>query len=149
MTTIYDVPPDMLVLRAAEKMKGMKSISPPKWARYIKTGVHRELPPVEDDWWFKRCASVLRQIYIHGPVGTSRLRTRYGGRERRGVKEARFKKGSGSIIREVLRQLEKGKFIKKTKKGRIITPKGQSFLDNVAYEIKKELVSEIKELEKY
>jgi small subunit ribosomal protein S19e len=139
MTTVYDVPPGKLVKLAAEKLKKNKAIHLPKWAMDVKKGTSKELPPQDMDWWWVRCASVLRQIYIHGPVGVSRLRTYYGGRIRRGAKPERFREASGKIIRAVLLQLEEAEYVikpEKGKKGRIISPKGQSFLDDTAHEIK-------------
>ncbi len=147
MTTVYDVPADLLINRVAEKLKGM--IKPPEWAKYVKTGVHKQRAPEQEDWWYIRLASILRRVYIDGPVGIERLRTYYGGRKRRGVKPPKFRKGSGAIIRNALHQLEKLGFVKKTKEGRVITPAGRSFLDKTAAEIKKEIVKEIPALEKY
>ena len=138
MTTVYDVPPDKLVKTVGEKLKKNKAVAMPKWGLDVKMGVSKELPPQDKDWWWVRCASVLRQIYIHGPVGVSRLRTYYGGRKRRGVKKGRFKGASGKIIREALSQLELAGYVTKTKRGRKISPKGQSFLDNTANELKQE-----------
>ncbi len=136
MTTVYDVPPDKLVTIAGEKLKKNKAISLPKWGIDVKKGANKELPPQDRDWWWVRCASVLRQIYINGPVGVSRLRTYYGGRVNRGVKKEKFREASGKIIREVLLQLEQAEYVTKTKRGRKISPMGQSFLDNAAHEIK-------------
>ena len=45
--------------------------------------------------------------------------------------------------------MEKAGFVEKTKEGRVVTPKGRSFLDKIAAEIKKELVQQIPELAKY
>ena len=139
MTIVYDVTPDKLVQNVVEKLKKDKNIHLPKWAVEVKTGVSKELPPQDADWWYMRSASVLRQIYLNGPVGVSRLRTRYGGRYNRGVKKERFMKASGKIIRTMLLQLEQAGYVLnlgKGKKGRIISPKGQSFLDDAAHEIK-------------
>ena len=147
MTTVYDVPADLLIKRVAEKLKSM--VKPPEWAKYVKTGVHKQRAPEQEDWWYIRLASILRRVYIDGPVGIERLRTYYGGRKRRGVKPPKFRKGSGAIIRTALQQLEKLGFVKKTKEGRVITPAGRSFLDKTAAEIKKELAKEIPALEKY
>jgi len=47
---------------------------------------------------------------------------------------ASFRKGSGSIIRKVLQQLEAVGYAQTVKGGRAVTPDGQRFLDNVAYE---------------
>ncbi|MET1124530.1 MAG: 30S ribosomal protein S19e [Archaeoglobaceae archaeon] len=147
MTTVYDVPADLLIQRVAEKLKDM--VAPPEWAKYVKTGVHKERAPQQKDWWYYRLASIFRRVYIDGPVGIERLRTYYGGRKNRGVKPEKFRKGSGAIIRTALHQLEQLGFVAKTKEGRVVTPMGRSFLDRVAAEVKKELVEKIPELAKY
>jgi small subunit ribosomal protein S19e len=149
MTTAYDVPPNELIGKLAEKLKKDEYISPPEWMMYAKTGVNREVPPETEDWWFIRCGSLLRRIYIDGPVGVARLRTYYGGRERRGLKKERFTKGSGSIIREMLRQLEEAEYIRRMKEGRVISSKGQYFIDNTAYEVKLALLDKIPGLKRY
>lgn len=149
MTTIYDVPASALINKAAQQLKNEEYVTPPDWSAYVKTGVHKEMPPTSEDWWYVRCASILRRIYIDGPVGVSRLRSFYGGRGNRGSKPERFSKGSGSIIREAVQQLEKLGYVRSMKGGRMISPQGQSFLDNIANEVKKELVKEVPGLEKY
>jgi len=103
----------------------------PEWARFVKTGVNRERPPEQEDWWYIRAASILRKIQIKQPIGVNRLRKIYGGRKNRGHKPEHKYKGSGSIIREILQQLEEAGFVKKDKKGRVLTPKGKEFLKNV------------------
>ncbi|MCZ7393886.1 MAG: 30S ribosomal protein S19e [Candidatus Methanoperedens sp.] len=149
MTTVYDVPAEMLINKAAQKLKNDQKAKPPEWARFAKTGAHKELSPDNSDWWFIRCASILRRIYIDGPVGVSRLRSFYGGRHRNGVKPIHFSKGSGSVAREALQQLEKAGFVKTQKTGRIISKDGQSFLDNTANEVKSELVKSNPAVAKY
>ena len=141
MASIYDVYPNELINKAAEKLKEIKEIEPPEWAIFVKTGAHKERPPVELDWWYYRAAAILRSVYRMGPIGVNKLRTKYGGKKRRGHKPSRFKKGSGNIIRKCLQQLEKAGLIKNVEKGvhkgRILTPKGKSFLDKLAGEIAK------------
>lgn len=145
--SVFEVPPELLIQRTAEKLKNV--ISQPEWSVYVKTGVNRERAPEQKDWWYIRVASILRRIYIDGPVGIERLRTFYGGRKRRGVRLAHFAKGSGAIIRNALHQLEQLGYVAKTREGRVITPAGRAFLDKIANEIKKELVQKIPELGKY
>ncbi len=150
MTTVYDVPPDALIQNVSSKLQKDDNIQPPEWAEFVKTGVHKEKAPVQEDWWFLRTAAVLRKVYTLGPIGVSHLRTEFGGAVDRGAKPYHTKKGSGAIIRLVLHQLEEGGYVvKDKKKGRIVTPKGQSFLDNCAHEIKRELIKELPELKKY
>lgn len=139
--SIYDVNPNELIEKVAEELKNIEAIQPPEWAAFVKTGAHKERPPEDKEWWYKRAAAVLRSISILGPIGVSKLRTKYGGRKNRGVKPDKFKKGSGSVIRKVLQQLDKAelsKFVEKgVHKGRIVTPKGLSLLDKAANKISK------------
>lgn len=141
MATIYDVSANELVEKAAEKLKEIPEIKPPAWASYVKTGQSRERPPAREDWWYVRSAAVLRSVYRLGPVGVSKLRTKYGGRKNRGVAGERAYKGSGNILRKIMQQLEKAELVKQTvkgvHKGRIITPKGKSLLDKISSEISK------------
>ncbi len=139
MVTVYDVPADKLIEKVAKEFKKYKELTPPPWAKFVKTGVHKERPPDNPDWWYIRAASILRRIYIDGPVGVSRLRTYYGGRKKFGSAPEHFRKASGAIIRRILQQLESLGLVEKTKKGRAITPKGRSFLDKMATQVAKEV----------
>jgi len=142
MVGVFDVYPNDLIEKAAEELKKIPEIKPPEWAKFVKTGVHKERPPTDPDWWYKRVAAILRTIYIRGPIGVSKLRTKYGGKRRRGHKMPHHRKGSGSVIRKALQQLEKAGLVEQSKdklrKGRIITPKGRSFLDRIAIGLLKE-----------
>ncbi len=139
MPTMYDIDPQELILKTAEELKKLPEIKPPAWASFVKTGMHKERPPMKNDWWYIRTASVLRTVYRLGPVGVSKLRTKYGGKKNRGVKKEHFYKGSGNILRKSLQQLEKAGFVKFEEKGvhkgRVITPKGRSFLDKIAIQL--------------
>jgi Ribosomal protein S19E (S16A) len=145
MTTVYDVPADLLISTIAKDLNENKSINAPEWAKFVKTGVHKERRPEDADWWYTRCASILRRVYIDGPVGLNSLRSYYGGKKDRGCEPEKFRKGSGSVIRTALQQLEDAGFIAKVKEGRIITPEGKSFVDKASNIVKKD----IPELAKY
>ena len=137
MVTVRDVDPQQLLNALKEELKKMKEIQPPEWSKFVKTGVSRERPPEQEDWWYMRAAAVLRKIYLYGPIGTQRLRKMFGGKKNRGHKPEHFYPGSGSIIRKIFQQLESAGLVKTKKGGRIITPKGQKFLDNIAYKLVK------------
>lgn len=141
MVNIYDVNQQELVERAAEELKKVKAIEPPEWAAYVKTGVGRERPPANDDWWYHRSASILKTVCKLGPIGVNKLRTKYGGKKRRGMQPPIFALGSGNIIRKSLQQLEKAGFIKHNEKGvhkgKTITPQGKLFLERIAVDIVK------------
>lgn len=139
MATIYDVGSSELLEKTAEELKKIDIIIPPKWAPFVKTGMHKARPPIRADWWYLRTASVLRKVYILGPIGVSKLRRLYGGRKDRGYKTEHFYRASGNIIRKILQQLQKAELIKYVEKGvhkgRCIAPKGISLLDNLSNEI--------------
>jgi small subunit ribosomal protein S19e len=133
MVTVREVPAEKLIEKLKEELKVVKEIQPTEWSRFAKSGTHKERPPQQTDFWYVRSASLLRKIYLDGPVGTERLRSYYGGRKKRGYKPAHFRKASGNVIRKILQQLEKAGFIEKAGKGRKITSKGQKLLDRTAY----------------
>ena len=151
MVTVHDVPANRLIDEISEKIKEMDQIEMPDWAFFSKTGVHKEKAPVQSDWWFKRASAVLRSVYLNGPIGVSSLQGKYGGKINRGSKPSRARKGSGSIIRKLLQQLEEQGLVKKAENGtgRIITPEGRSLLDNTAHKIMKEMAKDNPELNKY
>ena len=135
MVTVYDVPADKLIEKLAAKLRAIETVKPPEWAEFAKTGRHTEKAPVQDDWWQTRAASVLRKVAIKGPIGTSRLAAEYGGFADRGSKPNKAVKGSRSVARKCLMQLEAGGLVAKDKNnGRIVTPKGQALLDAAAKE---------------
>jgi small subunit ribosomal protein S19e len=136
MTTVYDVPADHIIRRVAEELKKRKEVAPPEWAAFAKTGVHKEMPPEDPDWWFIRAAAVLRRVYVDGPLGVERMRSFYGGKKNRGSRPNAFRKGSGSVLRKSLQQLEAAGLIVHDKTGRKVSPAGMSFMDNLSHEVK-------------
>lgn len=119
----------------ADALKKEESFKKPEWVDFVKTSAAKSRPNIEADFWFKRAASILRQLYLKGIVGVGRLRTRYGGRKDRGVKPPRFVKSGGKIIRVILQQAEQAGFVEKVKSkrsGRQITAKGKEFLEGLA-----------------
>ncbi len=136
MVSVKKQNPNVLISALADELKNIKEISAPEWAAFCKTGNHKQRPPVADDWWQTRAASVLRVVAIKGPIGVSKLRTKYGGRKNRGVKPEAQRKASGNIIRKVLQQLEAAKLVKQVEqgahKGRAITAEGKALINKVA-----------------
>jgi len=145
-------PPELMIKQLARYLKeNVVEVRPPTWAPFVKTGAHKERVPEDPDWWYVRCAAILRKLYLHGPVGVERLRTAFGGRHKRGAKgREHFKKGGGSIIRKALQQLEQaGLVMKEGSRGRKLTPKGVSLLDRLALRILREAQRQNPELRKY
>ncbi len=118
----------------SDALKNVKEFQKPDWVDFVKTGAGKMRPNIDPDFWYKRAAGILRQIYIRGIVGVQRLRTRYGGRKDMGMQPPRFIRAGGKIIRSILQQAEKAGFIEKAKgkkAGRQLTAKGKEFLESV------------------
>ena len=138
-TTIYDVASDKLNVKLAEELKKIPEFKMPEWALFVKTSTARVRVPFDNDYWYNRAASILRQVYVRGVVGVGRLRTRYGGKKNRGSKPSEFRKASGKIVRVILQQAEKAGFLDQSttrKKGRQLTRKGLEFMNKIAESVK-------------
>ncbi|MHA1733958.1 MAG: 30S ribosomal protein S19e [Promethearchaeota archaeon] len=137
MVNMFDIPAADLISAVAEKLKKYSEIQPPEGLMFWKTGVYKEFPPEDhENFWFIRCASVLRKIAKFGPIGVNHLRKKYGGKKRRGVKPNHSARGSGAIIRRVVQQLERCNLVEKTEKdGRKLSNEGQSLLDRIGHQV--------------
>ena len=151
MITPYDVPITKFIDKLAKYLKeNVEEIQPPSWAIFAKTGMHVEKQPQDPDWWYTRSASMLRKVYVHGPIGLEHLRAQYGGRKDNGVKPEHAVKASGNIIRKVLQQLESAGLVQIiASKGRSMSPKGRKLVKEVAEDLYKDLVKIDPALKKY
>ena len=150
MAKVYDVPADELIAKLAEQLKSDRKIEPPAWSAFVKTGPHAERMPQNKDWWYVRCASLLRKVYLHGPVGVADLKVAYGGRKQIGYNLSHHKDAGGAIIRKALQQLEAaGYIVKIQRKGRMVSSEGMKKMDRLATEIHKELVKAVPQLQRY
>jgi len=136
-SVVYSMNPHEYNKKLAEALKKIPEFKQPQWSLFVKTGCSKSRPPTDPDFWYKRAASILRQIYINKVVGVNRLRTRYGSRKKRGMKPEKFKKGSGKIIRTILQQGEKAGILEKFKdpkmrSGRRLTEKGIKLLEGIS-----------------
>jgi len=149
MAKAYDVPADVLINKLSEILKG-EDIAVPSWVPFVKTGAHVEKPPQKNDWWYTRCASLLRKIYLHGPVGVKDLRGMYGGAKPVGYGGAHHRDSGGAIIRTAIHNLEQLGYLDKVEgKGRTVSHQGMKKLDRVSTEILNELIAKNPNLKKY
>ncbi|MCI4317419.1 MAG: 30S ribosomal protein S19e [Thermoplasmata archaeon] len=150
MTHPTDVPPSALLPRLATELKTRQAVSPPAWAMFAKTGVHKQQAPTQPDWWYLRSASVLRKIYLHGTTGIARLSADYGGKRDRGSSPYHARTGSRAILREIVHQLEKSGLVQAQKnRGRRVSAEGQRLLDTMSRDTLKGLAETRPELAKY
>lgn len=138
--TIYELNPQEYNEKLAEALKKVQEFQIPDWVRFVKSGPSKERPIENADFWYKRAASILRQIYLNKVIGVNRLRVKYGSKKNRGVRPEKFVKSGGKIIRTILQQADKAGFteiakpirgIRSKKPGRVLTLNGKKFLENI------------------
>lgn len=130
---VNEVPANEFIIAVAEELKKHKEIEAPKWINFVKSGAHNERRPDNpNDFWYMRCASILRKLYLKGNLGVNDLRRAYGGRKNRGSIKEKHVDAGGSIIRKAFQKLEKAGFVNKEKVGRTLSSKGMKMLDAVA-----------------
>lgn len=133
MATVFDAPANALIKELKDELKSKPELAPPAWIGMVKSGAHAERVPQQPDFWFTRCASLLRTLAIRGKVGVRRLRNKYGGAREHKVSMAHHTRAGGKIIRTALQKLEKAGLVsKKEKEGRRLTPKGEAILTKAA-----------------
>jgi small subunit ribosomal protein S19e len=127
-------------LKLAKALKQISEFKQPEWVSFVKSGPAKERPINDPDFWHKRAASILKQIYKKEIIGVNKLRTRYGSKKNRGYAPEEFRRSGGKIIRTILQQSDKAGFTEiaktiadaKTKKpGRKLTQKGKQFLEEI------------------
>ena len=138
MNPVYEIPANEYNLKLAEALKKVSEFKEPEWIAFVKSGSAKERPIEDPDFWYKRSASILRQIYKKKLVGVNRLRTKYGSKKNRGFKPERFQRAGGKIIRTILQQADKAGFteiaqdikgVRKKRPGRQLTQKGKEFME--------------------
>lgn len=140
MNPVYEIDTREYNLKLAEALKKIPEFKKPEWVEFVKSGPAKERPVDEPDFWYKRAASILRQIHKKKSVGVNRLRTKYGSKKNRGYAPERFMKAGGKIIRTILQQADSAGFTEIAKKvkgtrekksGRQLTQKGKEFLESI------------------
>ncbi len=137
---VYDLDAQEYNIKLAKALKEIPEFQEPEWIKFVKSGPAKARPISEEDFWHKRAASILRQIYKKKIVGVNRLRTKYGARKSRGFKPEEFRKSGGKIIRIILQQSDSAgltevakavKGVRSRRPGRQLTEKGKKLLESI------------------
>ena len=140
MNPVYELDSQEYNLKLAEALKKVPEFKEPEWVAFVKSSPAKERPIEDVDFWYKRSASILRQIYKKKIVGVNRLRTKYGSKKDRGFQPEKFIKAGGKIIRTILQQSDQAGFtelakdvkgVRDKKPGRQLTQKGKEFMEAV------------------
>ncbi|RZF37719.1 hypothetical protein LSTR_LSTR003130 [Laodelphax striatellus] len=135
--TLKDVDQHKFVKAFSAFLKKSAKVKVPEWVDIVKNGKFKELAPYDQDWFFTRCAAIVRHIYFRSPVGVGAITKMFGGRKRNGVCPAHFCRSSSGVARRALQALEQMKLIEKDAvRGRRITTQGQRDLDRIAAQVK-------------
>merc|ERR1711963_1099885 len=135
--SVKDVDQQKFVVALSAFLKKSGKVKIPEWADIVKTSVAKELAPYDEDWYYTRCASVARHIYIRSPVGVKTITKIYGDRRSNGSTPSHWTRSSGSVARKVLQTLEQLKLVTKDPNGgRVLTPQGRRDLDRIASQTK-------------
>ncbi|KAH8243118.1 hypothetical protein KR032_004726 [Drosophila birchii] len=134
--TVKDLDQHVVTKALASFLKKSGKLVVPVQAEFIKTGKFKETAPTEADWFFTRCASIMRHLYIRSPSGVAAFTKVYGGRKRNGTHPSRFCRSSDGCIRKALQALEAARMVEKHPDGgRKLTSKGQRDMDRIANQI--------------
>merc|ERR1712051_494084 len=135
--SVKDVCQQDFVVAMAAHLKKSGKMKVPEWVDIIKTNVGKELAPYDEDWFFVRCASMARHMYIRSPVGVSTVRKIYGIRKSNGSAPSHWIQGAGGVARKALQALEGLKLVEKDPNGgRRLTSQGRRDLDRIAAQLK-------------
>lgn len=134
--SVKDVNQHEFVKAFAAFLKKSGKLRVPEWSDIVKLGIHKELSPYDEDWFYTRAASVARHLYIRSPCGVKGLMKIYGGRKNNGTCPSHFCAGSSSVARKALQALEHLKIVEKDANGgRRISSSGRRDLDRIASQV--------------
>ncbi|XP_073982454.1 small ribosomal subunit protein eS19-like [Rhodnius prolixus] len=135
--TLKDVDQHKFVRAFATFLKKSGKLKVPEWVDLVKNGKHKELAPYDQDWYYTRCAALVRHIYFRSPIGVGAVTKIFGGRKRNGVCPSHYCRSSGSVARKALQSLEQMKLIEANPDGgRKLSVQGQRDIDRIAGQIK-------------
>ena len=135
-TTVKDVDQDKIVQGVALFLKKSGKLKVPDNMDIVKTSKSKELSPYNNDWFYIRCASILRRMYHRGPIGVGGVKKIYGARKRNGSCPSHFCRADGAVSRRAVQALENIKLVEKHPDGgRKLSAQGQRDLDRIASQI--------------
>ncbi|CAB0031061.1 unnamed protein product [Trichogramma brassicae] len=143
--TLKDVDQHKFTKAFSAFLKKTGKMRVPEWVDLVKTARFKELAPYDPDWYYTRCAAIVRHIYIRSPIGVGAVTKIFGGRKRNGTHPSHFCRSAGGVARKALQSLEQLKLIEKTASGgRKLTAQGRRDLDRIAAQVKEKSKKNLK-----
>jgi len=135
-TTVKDVDQDKIVQGVALFLKKSGKLKVPDNMDIVKTSKSKELGPYNNDWFYIRCAAILRRMYHRGPIGVGGVKKIFGANQRNGSSPSHFCRADGAVSRRAIQALEHIKLVEKhAEGGRKLSAQGQRDLDRIASQI--------------
>lgn len=118
--SVKDVAPAKFIAAYAAHLKKGGKIALPAWVDLVKTSSNSELAPLDSEWYYIRAAAVARKIYVRGGIGLGYMRKAFAKASKEGPRPVHMGRCSGSIIRSVLKNLEKAGLVEKDARGYVL-----------------------------
>jgi small subunit ribosomal protein S19e len=132
--TVRDVPANKWIKTMAAHLKQEGKLFVPNCTELVKTSHGRERAPQNPDWYYYRCAAVLRRIYVRPGTGYGGLSKAFGKKKNNGSAPEHTVKASRGLLHWCCRSLEGLKLVAKGKtSGRVLTKEGKKKVDTVAF----------------
>lgn len=133
---IYQVRPERFNMALKAYLKSSNKVVLPQDYDIMKTGEGRELAPDDDDWYYLRVASIVRQIAKKGVVTPGFLAERYGSRKNRGCKPSKYVPGYREIGESVLENLRGMGWIDEKDSADMLTEQGKTVVREIIEKVR-------------
>ena len=140
--SVKDVSAAQFIAAYAAYLQKSGKIQLPKNVELLKTGLTKELAPVDLDWYYTRMATVARRVYLCPGVGVGALSKYFGGVDNKTCMRQHHRRGARGVLRHILIQMESNGLVEtnhmetaegsKVTSGRTLTAKGRREMDRVA-----------------
>lgn len=133
---IYEVRPEKFNEALKSYIKSTNKVVPPQDHDIMKTGEGRQQAPTEDDWYFTRMASIMRQISIRGEVTPEFLAEKYGNRKNRGCRPSKYVGAYRELGVSVLENLKNMGWINTESSQDMLTEKGKTVVREIIEKVR-------------
>ncbi|CAJ1016228.1 putative Ribosomal protein S19e [Leishmania utingensis] len=134
--TLKDVSAWRWIKTAARHFKQEGKIFVPNCTELIKSSHGRERAPQNPDWYYVRCAAVLRAIYLRPGVGYGGLSKRFGNKKNYGSRPEHTVNSSTGPLHWACKSLTKLGLVEPgAQSGQRLTRKGHKFADSLAFQV--------------
>ena len=135
--TLRDVSGAKWVKAMAAHLKQSGKLFVPNCTELMKQSHANERAPQNPDWFFLRCAAVLRRVYVRPGTGYGGLSKAFGLKKNNGSRPEKPIKASRGLLHWACRSLEGLKLLQKGKEsGRVLTREGRRKCDAIAFNVK-------------